>query len=161
MGILKFRTLLPFLLGLWITSFAAPAPGAGNTPGPAEANKDLQGEWKVVALEADGSKAPEEALKKMRWVIKGSKLRSSDSGENPEGESTIKTDVSKTPWHIDITALEGPHKGKTVQGIYKLDKGRLTICLRDPDQAGKGRPTEFKTGKDSGVGLITLEPVQK
>jgi uncharacterized protein (TIGR03067 family) len=123
----------------------------------AEALKELQGEWKVVALEADGAKEPADALAKMRWVVKGTRLDSTDSGDNEQVPASIKLDPGKNPGHIDLLILEGNLKGQQVQGIYKLEKGRWTLCLRDRESAVKDRPAEFSAEKGGGLALISLE----
>jgi RNA polymerase sigma-70 factor (ECF subfamily) len=119
--------------------------------------KSLQGVWKVIALEADGSKAPAEALEKMRWTVRGSELRSLDSAADPQVRAKLRLDPEQNPRHIDLVILEGEEKGKTVQGIYKLESGRWTVCLRETKTAGRGRPKEFATEPGSSLGLITLE----
>ena len=43
-----------------------------------------------------------------------------------------------------------------MEGIYKLEKGRLTICLGDEKKAGK-RPTELKADAGTGQSLISFE----
>jgi uncharacterized protein (TIGR03067 family) len=117
----------------------------------------FEGSWKVTALETNGKSAPAEALQGMRWTFKGSEVRFADPGEEPGGRSAITLDPGKTPRHIDLVGQEGPEKGKTAHGIYKLEKDRLVICLRDAKTASKGRPQEFKTEAGSGLGMITLE----
>ena len=124
-------------------------------------SKLLEGSWKAVALEADGKEAPPEALKGMRWSFKGSELQIADPGEKSGGKSSVKLDSTKTPKHIDLVVSEGPQKGKTMQGIFKFEKDRLVICLRGLEAAEKGRPKEFMTEADSGLGMITLERVKK
>lgn len=135
----------------------------GNHRQVARASKDdlklLNGSWKVVALEADGRKAPSLALKGMRWSFKGSEVQMADPGDKSGSKASVKIDSSKTPKHIDFVVLEGSLKGKTLQGIFTFDEDRLVICLRDPKAAEKGRPKEFKTEADSGLGMITLERV--
>ena len=49
---------------------------AADTPKDAAVKKELeqlQGTWQLVSAETDGKKAPEEQVKKIRVVIKGSK----------------------------------------------------------------------------------------
>jgi uncharacterized protein (TIGR03067 family) len=131
---------------------------------PKDAKDDLkllEGSWRVVALEADGRKAPSEALKGMSWSFKGSEVQFADRGEKSDGKSSVKLDSSKTPKHIDLLGLEGPEKGRTIQGIFKLEKDQLVICLRGAEAAKKGRPKEFMTEPDSGLGMITLERVKE
>src|SRR5207245_805554 len=59
------------------------------------------------------------------------------------------------------TVLEGDLKGTTSPGIYKLEKGRLTICLRDEKNVAKGYPKEFTADKGSGQAMITLEKIKE
>ena len=129
-------------------------------PQPADDVKLLTGEWKVVALESNGKKAPAEALEGMRWSFKGSEVRFADPGEELGGKTSVKLDASQSPKHIDLVALEGPSKDMKSEGIYKLEKDRLIICLRDSKAAKKGRPAKFATEAGSELGLITLERVK-
>jgi RNA polymerase sigma factor (sigma-70 family) len=117
----------------------------------------LQGEWKVVALAENGRKATANDVKGMRWTFKGTRLLGFDPGQPQKEFGEVRLDPTKEPKHIDIVSLEGNLKGKTLQGIYKREKGRLTVCLRDP---GKGRPTEFTADAGSDQGMITLESLR-
>jgi hypothetical protein len=102
--------------------------------------QQFDGTWKVVGLEANGVKAPADALKGMRWSFNGTEVEFADPGEKPANKTGLK--------------------GKTIQGIFKFEKDRLIICLRDPEAANEGRPKEFKTEAESGLGMITLERVK-
>jgi uncharacterized protein (TIGR03067 family) len=130
---------------------------------PKEEAKDdsklLEGSWNGIGLEADGKKVPAEVLEKLkgRFTFKGLELLMTDTTPVSGAKATVKLDSSKTPKQIDLTGIEGTGKGKTIQGIYKLEKDRLFICLRGPEFVEKGRPTEFKTEVGSGLGLMTLE----
>jgi uncharacterized protein (TIGR03067 family) len=70
------------------------------------------------------------------------------------GEVTIigthKLNPSKKPKEIDASDTEGPFKGKTVLGIYKLEKGEFTVCFSPP---GMDRPKEFTTNSGTGAML--------
>ncbi|HLW68652.1 MAG TPA: TIGR03067 domain-containing protein [Gemmataceae bacterium] len=124
--------------------------------------KQMQGYWNVVALEADGRKAPDDAVKGMHVRIKGTEFEGIDPGEASGDKATIKLDSSKSPKQIDLVALTGKDKGKTIEGIYKLEKDRLMICMRGPEAAEKGRPKEFSSGDaGSGLGIMTLERVKE
>jgi uncharacterized protein (TIGR03067 family) len=128
-----------------------------DDPASAEA-KRLEGHWRGVALESDGRRATATELEAMKgggWVFKGSEVSFEDP--NAPGKSAYKLDPSKSPKEIDLIGTEGPQKGKTMEGIYKLEDGRLTICVRDLAAAEKGRPTAFTTEAGSGLGLIVLE----
>ncbi len=119
----------------------------------------LEGRWKVVALESDGRKATPAELDAMKdggWVFKGTEVSFEDP-RIPTVTSSFKLDPGKDPKEIDVIGLDGPQKGKSMEGIYKLEDGRLTICVRDLASAGKGRPSAFVTEAGSGLGLIVLE----
>jgi uncharacterized protein (TIGR03067 family) len=66
-------------------------------------------------------------------------------------KGTLKIDEANGT--IDFTSTEGFSKGKTMQGIYKLEGNVLTVCYAD---SSSKRPTEFKSEKISTV-LITFE----
>jgi uncharacterized protein (TIGR03067 family) len=119
--------------------------------------KQLEGKWKVVAIEDDGRKAPEEEIKGMCCTIKDLEMQMRDAADAPVEKATLKLDLTKTPRHIDLTVSEGPEKGRTIKGIFKFEKERLVICIRGPEAGDKGRPKEFKTEAGSGLGIITLE----
>jgi RNA polymerase sigma factor (sigma-70 family) len=116
--------------------------------------KALEGEWEVIALTENGGEVPADELKGKRWTFKGAELYY--GGDKPSCK--VKIDPSKNPKHIDLFALRLPNKGKTQQGIYKLEKERLIFCVRRYDE---GRPTEFTAEKGSDQGMITLEKVKK
>jgi uncharacterized protein (TIGR03067 family) len=123
--------------------------------------RELEGVWKVVKLEGASERESDEEIKGMRWTFKGSTLLLSMPVDDPDNKlkCTIKVDARKNPRHIDISPLEGPSAGKTIQGIYKLEKGRLILCMRDEKDAGLGRPKEFVGDQEKGQGLATLERV--
>ena len=134
--------VLPFLaVGLLI---------AANSPGGDAAKtelKKLEGTWSMLSGEAKGEKLPESTVKSAKLTIVGDKYTVKVSENAITG--TQKIDPSTKPKGIDVGHAEGPYKGKTAFGIYKLEKGVFTVCLAPP---GKDRPTEFTT--KSGTGEI-------
>jgi uncharacterized protein (TIGR03067 family) len=124
---------------------------AGMTVYAAEGKGDLdklQGTWARVSEVKDGKASPEEAVKKTKLTIKGDKytLRMGDDKRS----GTLKVDASKSPATIDIMSEDGPNKGKTLQGIYKVEGDTLTYCIAPP---GRERPTAFESKSGSGVML--------
>jgi uncharacterized protein (TIGR03067 family) len=129
----------------------------GLLAGPAmaqDARKELdrlQGTWQVVSLEVNGEKAPAEALKDFKLLIKGDRA-SHQVGETTE-ESLLKLDPSRNPRTVDFVIVGGTDKGKTMLGIYKLEGDMLTFCVAQP---GTDRPREFGSKPKSNIGLIVL-----
>jgi uncharacterized protein (TIGR03067 family) len=116
--------------------------------------KALEGEWVVVGLEADGRKAGAAEINGMRWTFRGAEITATDQ-DGTGAKMAFRLDLGKSPREIDLTSLDGGQKGKVAAGIYRVEGGRLQVCLRE---AG-GRPKEFVSGP--GQGLITLERAKK
>jgi uncharacterized protein (TIGR03067 family) len=57
-------------------------------------------------------------------------------------ECVVKVVASLSPKAIDLTAVNGPRKGKTVRGLYQLEGDVLRLCLA---MEGNERPSEFPT----------------
>jgi RNA polymerase sigma-70 factor (ECF subfamily) len=114
--------------------------------------ESLEGVWSASHLEENGKKAPVEAVRRFRVVIKGDEMVFNPDTENRR--STFKLDPRKKPKAIILTPQDGPDKGRAVEGIYALEKDRLTICI--DRAAGKAKPTEFATGPGSGLALLIL-----
>ncbi len=115
----------------------------------ADEMKKLQGEWQVVQVEARGKKVSKDdaRAKHMRFVFEGDTITIPLEQSKAELKSTFKLDPSKSPKSIDVIALDGPLKGQTAAGIYKLEKDRLTICIPNfPPADPSKRPTKFQAG---------------
>jgi RNA polymerase sigma factor (sigma-70 family) len=70
---------------------------------------------------------------------------------NPDKDKQVYTyrlDSRRGPHRIDLTAVNGPHKGKTIPGIYALDGDYLEICF--DGWKGERRPRAFVTTKGLG-----------
>ncbi len=111
----------------------------------------LEGEWRFVSLEIDGSPVPRPMTAESRLLIDGDRFRTESPDANYEGVFTI--DVEAKPAHIDIEFVEGPEAGNWSFGLYALDRDRLTMCL---GLVGSARPKAFATSKGSGHALERL-----
>ncbi len=110
----------------------------------------LQGSWRVVAGESRGKPKPEDALKDLKWVVKGHTITlKGDEGKN--FVLRFQIDATKKPKTINLT---NPERKETVQGIYQLDKDRWKLCVGVP---GEKRPAAFVTRQDLNVALFVLE----
>jgi uncharacterized protein (TIGR03067 family) len=131
-----------------------------TSAGAQDAGKEmarLEGEWSMVSGEANGVSMPEATVKSGKRVAK-------------EGETTIymsgrvyfkarfTIDPAKEPKSIDYVMTEGPTKGKTHRGIYKLDGDTVRFCFAAP---GKDRPTEFTAKEGSQRTLSVWKRVKK
>lgn len=117
--------------------------------------KLLQGEWRVVAMEDDGVRASAKDVRGMRWRVEGRTLEACDPDEELRPWATVRLDSSTNPKQIDLTLTDGPKRGKSVPGIYKIERNRLFVCAGE--KPTDERPTEFATSNDSSRCLITLE----
>jgi uncharacterized protein (TIGR03067 family) len=108
--------------------------------------EQLQGKWRVVAMEINNEKPPEEEAKKMLIVIKDDVLTAHFEDQNRSEEGTIKIDPAVKPKIMDFTFTKGDQKDRKLEGIYELDKDDLKICIK---LMGNDRPTEFKGAADT------------
>ena len=113
---------------------------------------ELQGSWKVVALEVEGQKVPANYFGGAKIVIDADRFESIAMGASYAG--TLQLDAGSHPKRFDLLFHEGPHKGRASLGIYELSGGTWRICL---GFAGRDRPHDFATAAGSGHALETLE----
>lgn len=116
--------------------------------------KEVQGTWEGVTAEQVGKKGKLGAA----WEVKEEKII--ETNAKGTGEWKYRVDPAKTPKEIDLTPNVGPAAGKTLKGIYKIEKDTLTICyvggkVEDPEK--KERPTEFDTKKRDDVVILTFQ----
>jgi len=102
--------------------------------------KQLEGTYEMVSGDENGQKLPEKVVKASSLVMAGNKHTVKVGNETIIG--THKINSSKTPKEMDATDTEGPLKGKTYVGIYKLEKDIFTVYFSAP---GKDRPKDFTT----------------
>lgn len=125
-----------------------------KTGGPTLA---LDGTWRVTGFRIDGSDLPQESLKEMTWIIKDNEITFVLGDEVPSDRAKLKYDSRKTPMEMELISVEGPRKGKIIQGIIRTEKDRITMCVNEGKGKDEPRPSEFKADKGSGFALITLE----
>lgn len=115
----------------------------------------LKGTWDIVSVEQEGRKVARPEGTKMKMVFQDDKfVMQSIMGDKKESkEATYTIDPTQKPVTIDIVPGEGPDKGKTVAGIYVIDKDELKICT--VFKPGQDRPKEI-SAKEKTV-LFTLK----
>jgi uncharacterized protein (TIGR03067 family) len=122
-------------------------PGLTAQDKAATVKDGWDGPWSVVSLIAGGKAAPQEQVKLLQFTFRGEKLTLSALGKAKE--TTVKVDPTKNPPHFEMQA-EGQ---RPAQGIYRLEKDRLTLCFSE----GGERPTEFKSEPGTRNILIVLK----
>jgi uncharacterized protein (TIGR03067 family) len=146
------------LLGFYGAVVLVMAGGVGLLS-PAAAQKEgadrkelekFEGKWATVSVTVDGKVQEEDEIKDRFMAIKGAKATFLYK-DKERGTGSMKIDPSKNPAHLDFTYKDGPAKGTTLKGIYKLEGGTLTVCYGG---FGKDRPTEFASKAGSGTILI-------
>jgi uncharacterized protein (TIGR03067 family) len=126
----------------------------------AEVKKDedrLQGNWKVTSVENAGKKADPKDFANWKMVVAGDKITEFD-GKEVMDEYTFRLDAAARPAAIDMTSLAGKSRGKTMQGIYRLEGDTLTVCVSEPGK--KDRPREFRSAEDSAHVLLVFQRVK-
>ena len=118
---------------------------------------EMAGRYLIVGMESKGQKLTEADLKKLgrdedRRVFIGSG-RFVTVSKGKAVLASISVDATRKPAHIDIVSPKGDET-EVSYGIYKMEKGVLTICLAKG--AETDRPTEFK-----GDGASTLMILKK
>ena len=137
-----FRCLLALAVGLVL------ATTAGRSA-QKEAAK-LEGTWTATSWKRGPGEIGKDQVDTELVITKG-------AYEFPRGinrisqKGTVKIDEAKGT--IDFTPADGPARGKTLLGIYKVEGNVLTLCFTG---TGGARPREFKTA-DRNTVLATYE----
>jgi uncharacterized protein (TIGR03067 family) len=122
----------------------------------AEELKRFEGTWVYESSIASGVKLPEAALKGSTLILKGDRFEMKDALATYRG--VLAVDPTADPKTLDITFDEGPEKGKSIQGIYKLEGDTYTNCV---PLGPKDRPKEFSSEPGSGQAVSVLKRVKE
>jgi uncharacterized protein (TIGR03067 family) len=117
------------------------------TDGQTKSDLDqLQGEWRPVALIANGEEVPPDALAGARLRIKGNayELRTDQGGSG----GTFKLKEGASPKWMDVTADDGSE----LPAIYEVLPDGFRVCYAIN---GAPRPTAFKSSSGSDHVLVT------
>ncbi|HYT94389.1 MAG TPA: TIGR03067 domain-containing protein [Gemmataceae bacterium] len=128
----------------------------GTATAQEDAKADLvrfKGTWALIKFDKGKDAPPEKSSMTIRFVFDEERLTVLRDGKTVD-ETTFTIDASKTPKTINIVSSQGPHKGKSAEGIYSLKDDTLIICMPPP---GKPRPTEFKSDPATKTSVLTLK----
>ena len=148
------RRIVPFV---GVLALCLGAPVAADEKADAEL-KAMVGNWKLEKAEL-GGKDLTEHLKAMKFEIRdGGKYTVQVAEEKDDGAFTI--DPTKKLKEMDVKPTGGPHKGKTVKAVYKLDGDTLVMCY-DFDADKGNRPEKFESKEGTTLLLITYKREKK
>jgi uncharacterized protein (TIGR03067 family) len=115
---------------------AAVSSGAGD-PAP-----EIEGEWQMVACNADGYPVPESMVKTGKRVARGG-VTESYFGAQRIMKARYTVDRGAEPYGIDYALKDGGSQ----YGIWKFEGDILHICFAP---AGQSRPADFTARKGQG-----------
>ena len=116
--------------------------------------QNLQGAWRVTALEMNGAAMPAAMLANAKIVVDGTRFTSLGMSAVYEGEMTI--DETTNPKSFSLKFAAGPELGAVNRAIYALDGDSWRLCL---NIAGGPAPMAFATRMGDGCVLETLTRV--
>jgi uncharacterized protein (TIGR03067 family) len=130
--------------------------GAAAAADPAAELKALEGKWAIHAATLAGRDHLDD-FAGMTLTVTGEQY-AIEFGPNSD-RGTLTVDAAKAPkWITVTTRKDGPFKGRTLPGIYKLDGDTLVLCL---DSEAKARPTAFEAKEKTSVMLLTYKRATK
>ena len=112
----------------------------------------LQGVWRAVSVEVDGSPVARHHVENATLVLAGDRftLRNPVPDADQTTEGVFRVDSATVPKGL-VLPLDN---GQTIQEIYELDRDTLKVCY--PTRQGK-RPSNFKTAPQSGLSVVVYE----
>jgi uncharacterized protein (TIGR03067 family) len=120
-----------------------------------KAFKELEGTYRPLAIVKDGKEASEEFRDSVTVKFASDELTFTIKDKSYPAK--IKVNPAKKPAHIDITPSDGPEKGRTFPGIYKVEKSELLLAFVEKGE----RPTEFKGEGNAVLFRLTREKKEK
>src|SRR5262245_27294611 len=88
----------------------------------------LVGSWQCVSGDADGHRAPDTAIAKMKLDFRADGTYRCDTGDSNTSEGTFTVYRGPEAWTINLTCRTGPLPGKTLFCIYQRTGGDLRLC---------------------------------
>lgn len=132
----------PFALLLCPLVLVSAAWAAEPSPEPEEEDdaKTILGIWQAAKGVKQGTPIPAAEIAGLKMELTKDYLSILEGGRqnSPAASVAYKLDKKSRPRGIDLTVDFGMKA--TIRGIYKIQKGELTVVFSDPDQA---RPKAF------------------
>ena len=119
-----FASLLCFVVASLVWA-ADPSP----EPDTDDDAKAILGTWDLVKGTKDGMPLPDTEAKGLKVEITKDQLLITTPGQDRKDRAGYKLDMKSKPRSIDI--IPKGLEGKAIKGIYKIEKGELTMCWGD------------------------------
>lgn len=124
--------------------------GAALPADEAADKKRLSGRYVGQVVDGGGERGPVEVSS---LLITMDSISGTQPGGRSMGEGSYRIDTSQGRYWLDATGIMGPARGKSFQGIFKMEGETLTWCVANP---GKPRPTEFASRPSQGQYVMVL-----
>jgi uncharacterized protein (TIGR03067 family) len=142
-----------------IICLGAPIPGDGATETRLLEDEKVRfrGTWQLVSAEYDGKKATADEIKGGRVTVGSGTYTVRYDNAVVAQNVGFEIDPARSPKHVTDTLPSGPHQGKVILGIYRLEGDTLTSCVAP---LGHDRPTRFAAESGSGRTLRVFRRMQ-
>jgi uncharacterized protein (TIGR03067 family) len=132
--------------------------------GPAAADekglKELEGAYKLLSAEKGGKAAQKELTDTATVTIKGDELVIAFAADDRK-VAKIKAGGDAKLATLDLSPTDGPEKGKTFPGIYRLEKGELTLLFTEKGDRPKLFPDDAGYKPDDDTIVLRLKKSEK
>jgi uncharacterized protein (TIGR03067 family) len=118
--------------------------------------QELDGIWTCESATINGKQLDEATAKSLKLTLNGEQYKT-ERGDQVLFDSTYSVDPTANPKRIDMVGI-GELQGKIGQGIYKLEKDRLTMCYSMP---GNDRPKQFASKEGLQTQLLVWRRIRR
>jgi uncharacterized protein (TIGR03067 family) len=147
---MRHLALVVMTLGL-LAGLAGRLLASDDPPQAKDDLKKLQGTWRLIFAERDGTTAPYERIRSVRVTITGSTHTVRVGEQVVARDVPFEIDPEKTPAQVTDKLPDGEDKGKQIRGVYRLEGDDTLVSCMAPVE--KDRPTGFSANAGSGLTL--------
>ena len=145
-----FRTLSVLIVFQLTTAATMAQQLAPHVDSPAASVRQLNGTWQPTSIKLNGYSLPREQLQTIRLQIMDGRFEFTAGETRETGTLAVAAGADGHPDQLNLDYESGPSQGTSLRGIYRLDKGKLTVCY---SLDGK-RPAVFASSLESETMLL-------
>ena len=111
--------------------------------------ENLQGVWRTVSVEVDGSPVARHHFENATLIIAGARftLRNPVPDADQTTEGGFRVDAATVPKRLLLTL----DNGQTIEEIYEVDRDTLKVCYPTRQSS---RPSSFMSAPQSGLSVV-------